>query len=149
MNQPEPHRRDTEDPGIQRLERCWARWALIAFGWANVAVGAVGIVLPGLPTTVFLLIALWAFSKSSERFQRWLWTHPRLGPPIRNWHAHQVISRRAKAFAAGTMAVSFTYVTAFVASDWLLPLLLAGIMIPAAAFVLTRASEPPVAGEEE
>lgn len=145
---PTPSEPPTDGPGIRRLERCWARWAMIAFGWANVALGAIGIVLPGLPTTVFLLIALWAFSKSSERFQLWLWTHPRFGPPIRNWHMHQVISRRAKAFAALMMTASFTYVAAFVATDWVLPALLAGVMIPAAAYILTRASRPPV-GEEE
>ena len=62
--------------------------------------GLVGIFIPGLPTTVFLIIAFWAFSKSTERFQNWLWFHPKFGPPIRAWHMHRVIPVRAKIFAA-------------------------------------------------
>ena len=125
------------------MAHCWGRWMLIAFGWLMVGVGAVGIVVPGLPTTVFLLVALWAFSKSSERFQAWLWTHPRLGPPIRNWHEHRVISPRAKILAAAMMTASFLYVALFVAEDWLWPVLMASLLVPAAAYVLSRASHPP------
>ena len=55
--------------------RCGLRYLLIGFGWFNVALGAIGVVVPGMPTTVFLLIALWAFSKSSERFRTWLYEH--------------------------------------------------------------------------
>ena len=72
-------------PG-EMASRCGLRYALIGLGWVNVALGAIGIVVPGMPTTVFLLIALWAFSKSSERFRTWLYEHRRLGPPIRAWH---------------------------------------------------------------
>jgi hypothetical protein len=61
------------------------RYVLIAFGWLCVAIGLVGIVVPGLSTTVFLLIAAWAFSRSSPRFQEWLVEHPRLGPPVQAW----------------------------------------------------------------
>ena len=129
------------------LARCGARWALLMFGWANVVVGAIGIVVPGLPTTVFLLVALWAFSRSSERFQTWLWEHPRLGPPIRAWHEHQVIPVRAKLLAAAMMSLSFVYVTFFVAEDWVLPSFMAAVLIPAAAFVLSRQSRVPETAE--
>ena len=44
--------------------RCAGRWFFFAFGWLNVAVGMVGVVVPGLPTTVFLIIALWAFPRA-------------------------------------------------------------------------------------
>lgn len=123
------------------------RWSLLAFGWANVGLGVIGIFVPGLPTTVFLLIAFWAFSKSSERFQNWLWTHPKLGPPIRDWHDHRVIPLKAKVLAAVMMASSFVYVAVFVAETWLLPALMAAVMVPAAAYVLTRSSAPPQAAE--
>ncbi len=132
-----------DPPTESKINNCWMRWALIAFGWANVGLGVVGIFVPGLPTTVFLLVAVWAFSKSSERFHAWLWSHPHLGPPIRRWHEHRVIPIRAKVFAALTMTASFVYVTGFVAEDWLLPAVMAAILIPSAAYVLSRASEPP------
>lgn len=119
------------------------RWALLGFGWANVGIGVVGIFLPGLPTTVFLLIALWAFSRSSLKFHTWLWNHPRFGPPIRDWHLHKVIPRKAKWLAVLMMSASFVYVTGFVATDWLLPLAMALILTPVAAYIVTRASVPP------
>lgn len=125
------------------IANCWLRWLVLAFGLVNVAIGVVGIFLPGLPTTVFLLIALWAFSRSSLRFHGWLWHHPRLGPPIRDWHLHQVIPVKAKVLAASMMLASFVYVTGFVAEDWTLPLFMALILGPVAAFVLTRASTAP------
>jgi len=140
-----PAENDTSVP--EGLARCGARWALLIFGWANVVVGAIGIVVPGLPTTVFLLIALWAFSKSSDRFQAWLWEHPRLGPPIRAWHEHHVIPLRAKMLAAVMMSASFVYVTFFVAEDWVLPSIMAAMLIPSAAFVLSRASQAPETAE--
>jgi uncharacterized membrane protein YbaN (DUF454 family) len=128
---------------VGTIENCWMRWILLAFGWANVALGVIGAFLPGLPTTVFLLIALWAFSRSSLRFHGWLWHHPRLGPPVRDWHTHKVIPRKAKWLAILTMTASFVYIADFVASDWKLPALMAAILVPVALFIVTRASAPP------
>lgn len=125
------------------LSGCWARWSLLGLGWLCVGLGVVGIVVPGLPTTVFLIVALWAFSRSSARFQLWLWNHRRLGPPLRAWHRHRVIPVRAKLLAVVMMAASFAYVSAFVAESWVLPALLALVMVPAAAYVVSRASLPP------
>lgn len=132
-----------EAPPSPRLGNCWGRWALLGLGWLFVAAGLIGVVVPGMPTTVFLLAALWCFSRSSERFQMWLWNHRRLGPPIRAWHEHRVIPVRAKVLAAAMMAASFVYVALYVAEDWLLPALLAAVMLPAAAYVMTRSSRVP------
>ena len=123
-------------------ERCTLRYALLAFGWLMVALGAVGILLPGFPGTVFLLIALWAFSKSSERFHSWLYDHKLLGPPIRNWHQHRVIPASAKIAAVATMAASFAWVAVWVAESWMLPAALAACLIPVAGFILTRPIRP-------
>ena len=53
-----------------------------ALGWCAVALALAGIVLPGLPTTVFVLIASYCFSRSSARFERWLWQNRWLGPRL-------------------------------------------------------------------
>ena len=143
MTSPEHKLPEQPEKSTGNLAECWIRWCLLAFGWANVGLGLVGIFIPGLPTTIFLIIAFWAFSKSSERFQIWLWSHPRFGPPIQAWHNHRVIPIKAKIFAATMMSFSFAYVAFFVADDWIMPTILAAIMIPAAAYVLTRASRPP------
>jgi uncharacterized membrane protein YbaN (DUF454 family) len=59
------------------------RYALIGLGCICVAVGTIGVFVPGLPTTIFLLIASWAFLRSSERLHRRLHAHPRLGAYLR------------------------------------------------------------------
>ena len=68
-----------------------------------VALGGIGIVVPGLPTTVFFIIAAWCFSKSSPRFEQWVLDLPRIGPMVRDHRAGLGMPRRAKAWAIGTM----------------------------------------------
>ncbi len=82
----------------------------IGIGSGAVALGAAGLIVPLVPTTPFLLVAAWAFSRSSPRLHGWLVTHPRFGPAIRDWQRHRAISRRAKFWAmvaiAATIATS-------------------------------------------
>lgn len=115
---------------------------LLAFGWLNVGLGVLGAVLPVMPTTVFLLLALWAFSKSSRRFHRWLYTHPTLGRTLRDWHEHRVIPTRAKVLALSMMAASLTYVSLGLAQSWALPAGLALVLGAVALFIVTRPSAP-------
>jgi|GEM_PF-423986 len=86
-----------------------ARWALLALGTLCTGLGIAGIILPGLPGTVFLLIALWAFSKSSTRLTLWLFTHPRFGRTVRAWHRDKAIPRPAKVAALSSMALSLAF----------------------------------------
>jgi uncharacterized membrane protein YbaN (DUF454 family) len=130
------------------LSNCNLRYGLMAFAWVNVALGMIGVVVPGMPTTVFLIIAAWAFSKSSERFHRWLWNHPRFGASIRSWHNHRVIPMKAKILASTMMTASFIYVTFFVAETWVLPALLAAVMAPACVYIVTRDSVVPLGVSE-
>jgi len=118
------------------------RLPLIALGWLCVGLGIVGFVVPLMPGTVFLLVALWAFSRSSLRFHNWLYHHRWLGPPLRSWDAHGVISRPAKGAAVAMMAGSLGYVTLFVAEGLALPLALAAVMVPVVAYILSRPDRP-------
>ncbi len=133
---------DSTPTGRRALERCTVRYALLAFGWLMVALGAVGILVPGFPGTVFLLIALWAFSKSSERFHAWLYNHRVLGPPIRNWHNHRVIPAYAKTVALAAMVASLAGLAYFIAESWVLPASVGACLFPIAVFILTRPSRP-------
>ena len=72
------------------------RTILISLGWLCVGLGFVGVFVPGIPTTIFLIIALWAFTKSSEKLRHWLLNHKRFGPILNNWQQHKVVPRRAK-----------------------------------------------------
>ena len=114
------------------------RYALIAFGWLCVAVGLVGVVVPGLPTTIFMILAAWAFSKSSERFQAWLLGHPRFGPAVVAWRDNGAIPARAKVLALATMTLSLAIISVFVATSWTLPSVVGGIMLCVAIFIVTR-----------
>lgn len=118
------------------------RFVLMALGWFNVGLGILGLFLPLMPTTVFLLIALWLFSKSSVRFHRWLYDHPRLGGPLRAWHSHRAIPLPAKRAAIGMMSLSWLIVALFVAESWLLPCVLALVLGPIAGYILRRPSLP-------
>ena len=133
---------DTPPPGEpRRLSRAPIRYTLIGFGWLNIGVGAVGIVVPGLPTTPFLLVAAWAFSKSSPRFQHWLRNHRRLGPPVRDWQDHRAIPVRAKVLAVVMMCASLAYLI-YAADSWVLPTVVGAIMLCAGSYVVTRPSRP-------
>lgn len=73
-----------------------SRWLWRALGVSAVGIGAVGTVVPLLPTTPFLLVAAWAFSRGSERWRHWLVNHPQFGPAIRSWQTARAIPRKAK-----------------------------------------------------
>lgn len=128
---------------VSRRSRLLARPVLLALGWLMVALGFVGVFVPGLPTVPFLLVALWAFSKSSQRFHDWLYNHETLGPPLRDWREHGAIPARAKILAVTTMAVSFLWITFGIAGGWVLPTVVAACLIPVALFICTRPDRPP------
>ncbi|MEM7098236.1 MAG: YbaN family protein [Pseudomonadota bacterium] len=83
------------------------RYLWISLGWLCVGLGLLGAFLPLLPTTPFLLLAAYAFSRGSERLHEWLVSHPKLGPPIRDWQNEGAISRRTKVVATVSVAVIF------------------------------------------
>ena len=71
-----------------------------------VALGLIGVVLPGMPTVVFMLVAAWAGARGWPRLESWLLDHPRYGPPILHWRERGAISRRGKCAASTMMLVS-------------------------------------------
>jgi uncharacterized membrane protein YbaN (DUF454 family) len=93
----------------------WLRWVWLVCGTLSLATGLVGIVLPLLPTTPFVLLAAFCFSRASQRYEQWLLTHPRFGPMVRDWRDHHAVPLGAKRLAWAMMTVSS--VTAW----WLLP----------------------------
>lgn len=82
------------------------RYLLLVFAWLCVVLAIIGAILPGMPTTVFVLMAAWAAARSSPRFAHWLESHRLFGPMIRDWRAGGYVSRRAKWSAGITMALS-------------------------------------------
>jgi len=79
---------------------------LIAAGLLSLALGAIGIFLPLLPTVPFLLLSALCFANASERLHGWLLSHRLFGPPIQSWNERGVISRRAKWLASLSIVAS-------------------------------------------
>lgn len=112
-----------------------ALWLLV--GIAALAAAALGVVLPLVPTTPFLLVGVFAFSRSSPRLEAWVLEHPHLGPPIHAWRRSGAISRRAKFVALATM-VATPVVSHLAGVSTGVVILQCVVLAAAAAFVLTR-----------
>lgn len=89
--------------------------AYFCLGWICVALGAIGVVLPLLPTTPFILLAAYAFSKSSKRFHDWLLNHRVFGPLVRDWQQNGVIRLPAKILATVSIVLMLSLSFYFVA----------------------------------
>lgn len=105
------------------------RWCLMALGWLAFATGIVGIVLPLLPTTPFMLLAAALFARSSPRFHRWLLTHPWFGPPIVDWQQYRGIGRQARRRAIIFILLTFSVSLAVVPLLWVKGLLVVIMVI--------------------
>ncbi len=93
----------------------WQRLLWGAAGALALLLGLLGLFLPVLPTVPFVLLAAFCFSRGSERAERWLLQHPRLGPMIRDWRLHRSVPLRVKQLATLMMTLSGLL------SWWLLP----------------------------
>jgi len=104
---------ESPDPPSRLLRSRVARGWWIAVGFVAVGIGSVAIVVPGLPTTVFFVLAAWCFSRSSPRFERWLLDLPKVGPLVRDYRAGLGMPRKAKVTAITMMwvAVALSAVT--------------------------------------
>jgi len=119
------------------------RHCLMALGFLMVALGTIGAFLPVMPTVPFLIVAAWAFSRSSERFHNWIYSHPHFGPPLVAWNRHGVIPVTAKILSVVGMYGSVVLVIVFVATDWVIPAIHIAVVTAVAAFILTRPSRAP------
>ena len=118
------------------------RTILISLGWLCVGLGFVGVFVPGIPTTIFLIIALWAFTKSSEKLRHWLLNHKRFGPILSNWQEHKVVPRRAKILMVVLM--SLAVILFFYSSQSLiLTIGLIIILVSVAIYVISLPSKIP------
>ncbi|EAU42667.1 hypothetical protein FP2506_07496 [Fulvimarina pelagi HTCC2506] len=114
-----------------------ARLFWLTVGTSAVLLAALGVVLPLLPTTPFLILSAFAFSRSSPKLEAWLLDHPRFGPAIRDWRAERAISRRAKWLATLVMILTLM-LGGFLGLSVTILLVQGGIFVIVLAFVWTR-----------
>ncbi|MCP5029911.1 MAG: DUF454 domain-containing protein [Actinomycetia bacterium] len=91
-----------------------ARAAWLMAGLLSVGVGAIGIVVPGLPTTVFFIIAASCFSRSSPRLEAWVLGLPKIGPMVADYRAGRGMPFRAKVWAISVMVIAVSVSTVLV-----------------------------------
>ncbi|BAU75349.1 YbaN family protein [Metapseudomonas furukawaii] len=94
------------------------RMILLVVGWLSVVLGVIGIFVPVLPTTPFLLLAAACFVRSSRRFYFWLVEHPRLGPWIRDYLEGQGIPLKGKVYTLVLMWASIAFSCYLVPLPW-------------------------------
>jgi uncharacterized membrane protein YbaN (DUF454 family) len=99
MDNPTPKRPPASPPVRSRS----ARMLYAALAYTSLAIGLVAIVIPGLPTTEFILLAAWAATRSSPALSAWLENHRLFGPMIVNWRNGKRITRKAKLSATASM----------------------------------------------
>lgn len=118
------------------------RWAWWLLAWASFGLGLLGVVLPGLPTVPFILVAAWAAMRGSPRLHAWLLAHPRFGPMIRNWQEHGAVTRRSKVLAIATMAICAAILFLVSPMRWV-AIGATGIMAIVAVWLWLRPEPPP------
>ncbi|MCA9061694.1 MAG: YbaN family protein [Planctomycetaceae bacterium] len=108
------------DPCVSHQKNPVIRTAFLLLGIIAVALGTVGIVVPGLPTTPFLLLACWCFSRSSRRMEKMLIRSRLLGPVLQDWKSHRALQPNVKRGAIFMVSLMLTLIC-------LMPKLTAGL----------------------
>lgn len=114
---------------------------LLGTGWACVGLGFIGIIMPIFPTTPFLLVAVWAFSKSSPEMADRIRNHPVAGRFVRDWQDEGVIPVPAKLIALAMMTVMLAYLQFWSDMPGWAVIVAAAVMAGAAGYILSRPSK--------
>lgn len=110
-------------------------WA--ALGVIFLALGIIGAFLPVLPTTIFLILATWAFGKSCPALHDWILNHPKFGPSVRIWFDQGAIPRTIKYVALGMMLAGYVF-TAWSVSNLMVVLIVGVVLLAVSIFIVTR-----------
>ena len=129
---------------VQKHRFLWVQLVFAAFGTLFLLLGIIGIFLPILPTTPFLLLATACYARSSRRFYNWLMNHPSFGPLIVEWRTYRSIPRRIKLVAITMMILTFSSsILFFVKDGWLqLALALFGLALVAWLYQVPSRDRP-------
>ena len=132
---PQPPRGGTD---AQVVRNRVARTAWMGAGFLAVGVGSVGVVVPGLPTTGFFVLAAWCFSRSSPRFEQWVLDLPHIGPMVRDHRDGLGMPRRAKVMAISMMWVAISLSTWLLRDRWWVAAIVIGLGLVGTGYLLWR-----------
>lgn len=115
-----------------------ARIGWLLLGLFCVGLGLIGVIVPLMPTTIFLILAAACFARSSTRLERWLLDHPRFGPSIRVWQSEGAIPRRGK--WAACIGITLGYVLFLIGAHpgWITAGVVALLMAGCATWIFSR-----------
>ena len=113
------------------------KYLLAGLGLLSLSLGILGIFLPVLPTTPFLLLASVLFLKSSKSLYDWLMNHPKLGPYISNFLVHKAIPLRVKIVSVSMVWITLLYCALMVAEHWAFKLLFIVIAVAVTVHILS------------
>ena len=116
------------------------RALFLILGIGCVGLGYVGVVVPGMPSTIFFICALWAFKRSSPRFEDWLLNHKAFGPTLRDWDESRSIRPRTKVVAIATMSVCVGISLCFIRKP-AVQIIVAATCVLVAIYIATRKSK--------
>jgi len=107
-------------PVAPRVHKGVSRVVWLVAGMVAVALGGIGVVVPGLPTTIFFIVAASCFARSSPRFERWVLDLPKIGPMVRDHRDGLGMARRTKAIALAMMWVGILVAVGLVGTAYIL-----------------------------
>jgi uncharacterized membrane protein YbaN (DUF454 family) len=96
----------------------WMRTLWLGAGALALLLGVIGAFVPLLPTTPFVLLSAFCFSRGCMRCEAWLLAHPRLGPIVRDWRAERAVPLRAKQLASVMMVIGCVIAWPQLAAPW-------------------------------
>lgn len=136
---------ETPKPPADTRKSAVLRPLFFIAGLLLTGIGIVGVITPGWPGTIFLILAAGCFARSSPRLESWLLNHPKLGPNVVAWRENGAIPRNIKYIAIGSMFVSMAIICLSPAPRWV-DWLVGAVMVASALFVATRPDGPKRAG---
>ena len=123
------------------MEKNPIKLIFVLLGFVSLGLGILGAFLPILPTTPFIILAAFCFSKGSTKLHNWILISPAFGPLIKNWQDHGIIKKKAKFWATFFIIPSFSYAVLWVPVSIVVKVVLVITAICVLSFIWSRPSE--------
>lgn len=119
------------------------RWLWVVLGFTFLAVGAIGLILPLWPTTIFWIVAVFCLAESHPKVRDWIYGRPGIGPIIRDFVERGEVSRKSKAAAISGMSLAGLISGWFLRESWVAVTALVVSLLIGVVFVATRRTPEP------